>query len=65
MLKELKEAVAKYGPASPYVKHVISNAVGGFPWTPHDYKEVMSAVLTPGQYGGFQGLRKEGRREIH
>ncbi|XP_068963419.1 endogenous retrovirus group K member 7 Gag polyprotein-like [Petaurus breviceps papuanus] len=54
LMKELKEAVSKYGLSSPYVRKLITNASTGFPWTPHDFKEVMGAVLDPGQFVAFK-----------
>ncbi|XP_072462813.1 uncharacterized protein [Notamacropus eugenii] len=58
ILKDLKEAVAKYGPSAPYVSQLLKNATATWPWTPADWKDVAQTVLTPGQYVTWEALCK-------
>lgn len=58
LLKELKEAVAKYGPSAPYTSQLLKNCTSTWPWTPTDWKDVAQIVLTPGQYVTWEALQK-------
>ncbi|XP_072466967.1 uncharacterized protein [Notamacropus eugenii] len=65
LLKELKEAVSKYGPLSPYVKHLLANTTATWPWAPADWKEVSGAILTPGQLVAYgAAVRQEALRYV-
>ena len=65
LLKELKEAVSKYGPSSPYVKHLLANATATWPWAPADWREVSGAILTPGQVVAYgAAVRREALRYV-
>ncbi|XP_068950008.1 endogenous retrovirus group K member 9 Gag polyprotein-like [Petaurus breviceps papuanus] len=62
-LKDFKESVTTYGPASPYVKKLLANLVAAHPWTPADFDGLAVACLEPSTYLAYQAqLRREARR---